>query len=56
MKISVISNGNEVQGTATMLIIFILQGNIKLLSEATKHKNVIICPFKITDILPQWQR
>lgn len=54
MKISVISIGHEVQGTATMFIIFILQGNVKLLSETTEHKDVIVCPFKITDLLPQW--
>lgn len=54
MQISVIPIGHEVQGTATMLIIFILQENVKLLSEATEHKDVIVCPFTITDLLPQW--
>lgn len=53
MKISVISNGNEVQGTATMLIIFILQGNVKLLSEAPEYKDVVVCSFKVTNLLPQ---
>lgn len=47
MKKSVVSNGDEVQDTATVWVKFIMQGGVKLQLEAAEHKDVIFCPSRL---------
>lgn len=54
MKISMISTGEDVEDTATMTTAFMMQRNVTLQLEAAEHKDVIFCPFELTDLL-LWQ-